>query len=99
MAKDLADRDQPGAVAQQLAGQGVAQAMRPQLGSWPYTAALTREEATTDFEIVRAASSLGAPDTRTSMRQVAPSPSHAIDFAKPCSYSPTPARSEKLSPK
>ena len=32
MTKDLADRDQPGAVAQQLAGQGVAQAVRPHRG-------------------------------------------------------------------
>ena len=61
-----------------------AHAMRPQLGSCPYTAAFTKDDATTDFEIFLASSSLAAPDVCTSIKQVAPSPSHAIDFARPC---------------
>lgn len=62
-----------------------AHAMRPQLGSCPYTAAFTRDEATTDLEMARASASLAAPDVCASMRHVAPSPSHATDFARPCS--------------
>ena len=61
-----------------------AQAMRPQLGSCPKTAALTRDEAAMDLAMVSAALSSGAPPALTSIRQVAPSPSHATDLARPC---------------
>ena len=62
-----------------------AQAILPQLGSCPKMADLTKEEATTDLAIFLAAALSCAPLTWTSIKQVAPSPSHAIDLASPCS--------------
>lgn len=60
-----------------------AHAILPQFGSCPKMAALVREDAAMDLAILAAALSSGAPKAVTSSRQVAPSPSHAIDFAKP----------------
>ena len=60
-----------------------AHAILPQLGSCPKMAALVKEEAAIDLAILAAALSSGAPRAVTSSRQVAPSPSHAIDFARP----------------
>jgi len=57
--------------------------MRPQLGSGPNTAALTSEEAETARATARAPASSAAPAADTSIRHVAPSPSHATDFARP----------------
>ena len=62
-----------------------AHAIRPQLGSCPKIAAFVREDAAIDLAILAAALSSGAPVAVTSSRQVAPSPSHAIDFARPYS--------------
>ena len=62
-----------------------AQAILPQFGSCPKMADLTKEEATTDLAIFLAAALSCAPLTWTSIKQVAPSPSHAIDLASPCS--------------
>ena len=70
-----------------------AQAMRPQFGSCPYTAAFTRLLPAMERATALAAVSSAAPLQVTSMRHVAPSPSHAIDLARPCgdmsSSSPT----------
>ena len=60
-----------------------AHAILPQFGSCPNMAALVREEAAMDLAILAPALSSGAPRAVTSRRQVAPSPSHAIDFARP----------------
>ena len=60
-----------------------AHAILPQFGSCPNMAALVREEAAMDLAILAAALSSGAPRAVTSRRQVAPSPSQAIDLAKP----------------
>lgn len=61
-----------------------AAAMRPQLGSWPKMADLAREEPTTDLATRLAAASSAAPSTSHSISTVAPSPSQAIDLARPC---------------
>ena len=61
-----------------------AQAILPQFGSCPKMADLTREEDTTAFATFLAASLSAAPVAFTSIKHVAPSPSQAIDFAKPC---------------
>ena len=55
--------------------------IRPQFASAPYTADFTRLEPMTVFTIARAASSLSAPTTCTSISFVAPSPSRAIALA------------------
>lgn len=61
-----------------------AQAILPQLGSCPNMADFTSDEDTTALDTFLAASLSAAPLVLTSIKQVAPSPSHAIDFAKPC---------------
>jgi hypothetical protein len=58
--------------------------MRPQLGSCPKIALLTRLEPATLFAAVRASASDLAPVTDTSIRHVAPSPSQAMLLARPC---------------
>ena len=60
-----------------------AHAILPQFGSCPKMAALVKDDAAMDLAILAAALSSCAPKAVTSSRQVAPSPSHAIDFAKP----------------
>mmetsp|Transcript_15138 Transcript_15138/g.36638 ORF Transcript_15138/g.36638 Transcript_15138/m.36638 type:complete len:379 (+) Transcript_15138:485-1621(+) len=74
-----------------------AHARRPQLGSCPKTADLTREEDTMERAMTRASSSLPAPNTFTSMRQVAPSPSHAMDLAMATHTAPSAASSAAAS--
>mmetsp|Transcript_14167 Transcript_14167/g.41155 ORF Transcript_14167/g.41155 Transcript_14167/m.41155 type:complete len:206 (+) Transcript_14167:1302-1919(+) len=59
--------------------------MRPQLGSPPKIALLASDEPVTDRATCRASASVFAPTAWTSMRHVAPSPSHAMLFARPCS--------------
>ena len=61
-----------------------AQAILPQFGSCPKMADLTKEEDTTALATFFAASLSVAPVAFTSIKQVAPSPSQAIDFARPC---------------
>ena len=61
-----------------------AAAMRPQLGSCPKMALLAREDPTMLLDTALAAASSGAPSTSHSMSTVAPSPSQAIDLARPC---------------
>ncbi len=56
--------------------------MRPQLGSAPWTAVLTSEDAATVRATARASASSAAPFTVTSMRCSAPSPSAAIAIAR-----------------
>mmetsp|Transcript_9207 Transcript_9207/g.40519 ORF Transcript_9207/g.40519 Transcript_9207/m.40519 type:complete len:279 (+) Transcript_9207:299-1135(+) len=60
-----------------------AHASRPQLGSCPKIADFASDDDTTDLAMVRASSMDCAPLTLHSMRQVAPSPSHAMDLAIP----------------
>lgn len=48
-------------------------------------AALVSDDAAIDLAIFAADLSSGAPRAVTSSKQVAPSPSQAIDLAKPCS--------------
>mmetsp|Transcript_11775 Transcript_11775/g.25250 ORF Transcript_11775/g.25250 Transcript_11775/m.25250 type:complete len:303 (+) Transcript_11775:438-1346(+) len=62
-----------------------AAAMRPQLGSWPKMALFARLDPATLRATTRASSSLLAPVTEISTRHVAPSPSQAMDLARPCS--------------
>mmetsp|Transcript_25671 Transcript_25671/g.48671 ORF Transcript_25671/g.48671 Transcript_25671/m.48671 type:complete len:345 (+) Transcript_25671:524-1558(+) len=59
--------------------------MRPQLGSRPKMADLTREEPTTDLAMHSASASVAAPVTSHSISTVAPSPSHAMHLASACS--------------
>lgn len=65
-----------------------AQAMRPQFGSCPKTADLTSDDETTDLATRRAAALSAAPVAVASSKHVAPSPSHAIALARPCSHLP-----------
>mmetsp|Transcript_13477 Transcript_13477/g.57033 ORF Transcript_13477/g.57033 Transcript_13477/m.57033 type:complete len:277 (+) Transcript_13477:295-1125(+) len=60
-----------------------AHASRPQLGSCPKIADFASDDDTTDLAMARASSMDCAPSTLHSMRQVAPSPSHAMDLAIP----------------
>ncbi len=57
--------------------------MRPQLGSWPKKADLASELPATLRAMTRASASEAAPVTSISSRHVAPSPSHAMDLARP----------------
>ena len=65
-----------------------AAAILPQLGSCPKIAALVNMELAMDLATVDASSAVLAPETATSIRQVAPSPSHATDFARAYHMSP-----------
>ena len=56
--------------------------MRPQFGSRPYTAVLTREEETMERAACNASSLECAPLTSAVMRCCAPSPSRASDLAR-----------------
>ena len=51
-------------------------------------AALVSDDAAMDLAIFAADLSSGAPRAVTSNKQVAPSPSQAIDLANPCSLHP-----------